>query len=125
VVTITKPAPDATLDANTVVQWTTSDIDGDDVGAAVQYSANGLTWNTIQADTSDDPVLLSPNRLPSSTSAILRVLVTDGVNTSVESVTGLTLGPSRLPSVAISHPHHAEEYRASTNVIRHGTAVDP
>ncbi len=126
VVTILSPAPGATLDGATVVQWTASDADGDLLRTLVQYSHNGgLTWRPLAANAQGSQLTLDADRLPSGDNAAIKVVVSDGLNTTEAQVTDLHLQPNRPPVVFIVSPQQNDSFRFASNVPLQGTAHDP
>lgn len=86
-VSLSYPNGGEMLHGQVLVQWTGSDLDGDDLTYALLYSPdNGLTWNTIAHDLEDSSYTWDTSDLPTGEQYIMRVLATDGFNTtSIES----------------------------------------
>ena len=71
------------LNQNVSLAWNATDADGDLLFFTVQYSAdNGVTWKTLKLDYLWQSVTLSSKMLHGSTTARLRVIASDGFNTS-------------------------------------------
>jgi hypothetical protein len=71
-------------DETRTVTWTGSDPDGDQVSYLVQYSTDGgSTWSTAAENWTANSLEMDTSRLAGSEGAIIRVLATDGVNTSM------------------------------------------
>jgi len=73
-----------------LINWTASDLDGDNLSYAVLFSAdNGSSYNTVVFDLNDtNNFLLNSNDLSDCSLCKVKVLVTDGVNTN-ESVSDI------------------------------------
>jgi hypothetical protein len=72
------------------INWSASDLDGDDLSYAVLFSSdNGETYNTVIFDYNETWFNLSSNNLQDSDKYLIKVLVTDGVLTN-ESIMNAT-----------------------------------
>lgn len=73
----------ANLSGNTNIAWTGSDVDGGTLSFQLQFSEDGgATWLPITPLGSSGSFDLDTTRLPSGAGRMLRVLATDGFNTS-------------------------------------------
>ena len=125
-VTITSPQAGDALTATSKVVWQASDPDGDDLEVIVQYSHDGNAWVTLDtlADVVSGELPIAVDYLASGSSAKIRLLVTDGLNTVVSGVESLSLEPNRFPEVAIQHPLLDGSYPSTGNVSFVGDAWD-
>lgn len=107
-IAITSPRPGARLGRRTVIRWRTSDRDTARARLAhrVAYSAdNGRTWIPVAArlDGRRDRLVLDARAFPASRrpTVLLRVDVSDGLNSSSATVRGLVnaIGLGQAPSV--------------------------
>lgn len=65
------------------VAWTASDADGDALIAQVHYSADGgQSWAPLGVNLSGRQLAVQASDLPGGANALVKVVVTDGVNTS-------------------------------------------
>lgn len=65
------------------VAWTASDADGDTLTAQVHYSADGgQSWAPLGVNLTGRALSVQASDLPGATHALVKVVVTDGVNTS-------------------------------------------
>ncbi|MBI4786749.1 MAG: PD40 domain-containing protein [Chloroflexi bacterium] len=81
-VTVTAPNGGETLNNQTTVQWTGSDVDGGPLYYAVLYSAdNGANWETLAADLTATNYAWNLSGLPVGSQYRVKVLATDGFNT--------------------------------------------
>ncbi len=124
-VTIASPAPGSTLAPGTVVAWNATDGDGDPLQANLQYSRNGVDWEPIAERLPGQAFTLDPSALGASTAGSLRVLVSDGMNTTAATVGGLVVGPNRPPRVHIVSPLDGQTFRRGAMLILSAAARDP
>lgn len=126
-VTITSPQPGNALDENTMITWNATDADGGELRAAVVYcDQEGQTVPLgLALDGAGGQFVLSPSHLPASDNALIRISVTDGLNTTVAEVVGLVLGPNRHPAARIVYPEDGDVYRAGAGVALRASVFDP
>ena len=120
--------PGETLDANSVVAWTATDADGDNLEAHVHYSHDGRLRRSLAAyvpGASGQLPLTKYAGLPASESGVITVVVSDGWNTTTAVVDNLIVSPNRLPSVSISAPVSGASIPVGANVVLAGGAYDP
>jgi hypothetical protein len=97
-----------TAAATITLNWTASDLDGDALSYALFYSADaGQTWRTIATDLTATSYTLDTTRLAGSSQAQLRLLATDGVNTSA-TLSGLFSVSPKAPQAVIVSPEAAD-----------------
>jgi hypothetical protein len=108
------------------VVWTASDPDPDDVlTATLLYSADGgMSWTSVASELTGSSHTLDLSGLPGSDDARLRILVSDGYHTAMD-----TSGPLEVanapPSVFIISPVHGSELESGSPVILEALAEDP
>ncbi len=103
-VTLTEPQPGAVSGDTMQISWTSGDLDGDQVKYMVEYSADaGQTWQTLAFNLADTGLTVKTADLPGSAQARVRVLASDGLNTTVAE-SGLLLVPTKAPRVTIVAP---------------------
>src|SRR6185503_2792326 len=67
------------------VIWQASDADGDQLTYSLLYSTDaGQTWQPLDTNIRESNYVLKLEELPGSNSALIRVIATDGVNTSMD-----------------------------------------
>jgi hypothetical protein len=99
-----QPGEDWGSDEFRTVSWTASDPDGGQLYYLVQYSTDGgTTWTTAAEDWTDQEFEMDASRLGGSDDAMIRVLATDGVNTSMAQSGPFTV-ERKAPLVWISRP---------------------
>lgn len=124
-VSITAPSGGQTLAGLQSLRWAVSDADSQQHVARVLYSPDdGTTWHTLVASLSDTELIADFDELPGSDTALVRVLVSDGVNTGVS-----TVGPIRVPRKApiaqVLSPEPDTIVGGSSTVFLRGEAFDP
>jgi hypothetical protein len=65
------------------LSWRAMDADGDAIRYSVQYSVDGSRWMAVATLVDKPSATIDFGALPGSDAALLRVIATDGVNTSV------------------------------------------
>jgi hypothetical protein len=104
--------------------WNAADPDGDLLRFTVQYSDDqGTSWTALKTDLPWQSLTLSSKLLPGSATAQLRVLASDGVNTTIAYSPVFNL-PKHAPMVTIQGlvPGQAVAYGALVNLF--GLALD-
>jgi hypothetical protein len=97
---IFEPKPDA---AKQTVRWEASDADDDPLTFSVEYSADGgQTWIPLNAGMTETAMEIDFQDLPGSDKALLRVLASDGVNTSEDRLTEPFRVPRKGPQIILS-----------------------
>jgi hypothetical protein len=122
---ITSPQPGTVLTSTLTVEWDAGDNDGDELSTSVLYSHDGGTsWVPLGAPKSGSRVVSSTADLAAGTSAMVKVMVSDGMNTASDSAGNLQLPPNRAPKVHISSPKEGDQYRWVSNVRLSADASD-
>ena len=76
-------ADGSTLSGSVPITWTGSDANGDSLAYQLQFSGdNGVTWTPLMPLDSRTSLTVDTTRLPSGPGRKLRILATDGFNTS-------------------------------------------
>jgi hypothetical protein len=104
--------------------WNATDPDGDLLWFTVQYSAdNGASWTALKIDFPWQSLTFSSKLLPGSTTAQLRVLASDGFNTTIAYSSVFSL-PKHVPMVTIQGlvPDQRVAYGTAVNLF--GLALD-
>ncbi len=103
------------------------DTDSDELTAIVQYSPdNGTTWQTLAIeDGRESPEAIDAGALTGADgTGTVRVLMTDGFNTTVDLATGLTV-PDRSPDPMIDVPSDGEVLPPGVTIFASGKGWDP
>jgi len=107
-----------------VLTWQGSDADGDALFSDVMYSPNaGQTWRPLITGIGTTTATIDPAQLEGSSTAMFRVIVTDGVHTAVAQTNAFTV-PAKAPLVRIVSPGMGECYLYGQTVALHGMARD-
>jgi hypothetical protein len=113
---------------NPVIVWNGQDNDGDVLHYMVQYSSRtnetGVpVWETIGTDLVGPELSVSLDRFAGSDNAMVRVLVTDGFNTSA-AVSPAFHVSNKPPKTRIISPDNNAIFEAGSRVVVLGTSFD-
>jgi hypothetical protein len=107
------------------VTWEASDADGDNLLSLIQYSPDaGVSWRVVQFDVEGLNAEIDVEALPGSTEALLRVCVSDGVNTTCDESDAVFTVPMKGPEVFITSPDDGLVFPSGEWVVMQGIAVD-
>ena len=107
------------------ITWTATDDDGDALHYVLQYSVDGgTTWTALATDLEEQSYTVDAGALAGSTSARLRVIATDGINTSQDDSDGVFTVESKPPTAAIASPVDGSWHLPGQPVILEGVATD-
>ena len=132
-IAIQQPVGGAQIADQLTIEWTASDADVDDrLLFTVQYSHDaGASWHTLALNRPGSPEpsnSLSLSNLgalhgSAANSALIRILASDGYNTSIATSQPFTL-KDRLPEPLISAPEAGQTIAAGQAVALSGGAID-
>ena len=126
-VSIQTPSNGATIGASLNLTWSGSDADGDSLFYTVQYSPDaGTTWLALATHMSAASLTLDDTgELPASFGGQgqIRVIASDGVNTGMDTLTGLSVEP-HAPQTFINSPTDQQIIRPGQQVLLEGMAID-
>jgi len=106
------------------LSWSSQDADDDLLIFVVQYSADdGATWRTIVGQYTWLDVRISTRLLPGSTTARLRVLATDGTNTTIATSDPFNLA-KHAPEPQIEGLYEGERLAFGQHIYLLGLALD-
>jgi len=125
-VTITYPTGGETLGGVETVTWTASDDDGDTLTFDLLFSAdNGQSWSAVTTGIQATSYGWDTTAAPGTVEGLIKVVATDGVNTT-EAVSAATFTvPDKSPQVLILSPPADAVYFLETPVTLAGQALDP
>lgn len=111
--------------ANVTVTWSASDADGDALSYSVGYSRDGgQSWQTLANDVGVKYITLPLHDLAGSTTALFRVIASDGVNTAVDASDSTFVVPGNAPLAFIESPATGSQYVLGQQVMLVGSAYD-
>jgi hypothetical protein len=114
----------ADTNGNTVLLWSASDSDSPELWYAVEYSTNGMSWQTLTVDLPQASFPVNWDVLPGSVTGRFRVTATDGVNTGAGYSQQDYLVTNKPPRVAILSPANASAFTTSHTVVFAGIGED-
>jgi hypothetical protein len=108
------------------ITWLADDPDEDTMLFTVQYSPDaGTTWQPLATNYHTTTLVLQDlGGIPGSSSALVRVIATDGVNTGSDTSDGTFQVETQPPDVHISTPVNWTVYPTGTQIIMMGGAFD-
>lgn len=107
------------------VTWSASDADGDALHFVLQYSTDGgTTWAALATNVEGRSYTIDAGMLAGSDAARLRVIATDGVNTSQDDSDGVFSVDGKPPVAAIASPVDGGWHLPGQPVILEGVATD-
>lgn len=115
------------IDRPTRIRWNTADPDGDAVTSALLYSHNGgNSWFVLDLFLTENHYDLDPSRIAGSRpgEGRLRLIASDGMNTSTAEIGHLTFAGSHPPHVEIIFPNDGDAFVALSPILLHGTTWD-
>jgi hypothetical protein len=122
---VIEPQTGDTITSTLLIEWAGSDLDGDPLRAIVEYSADaGSTWMPLRVQTLAQTVLVPTDGLAHSDSAAVRVTVSDGLNTTSETVANLLLPGNHAPEVSLLSPAAGDTFKEDGHVVFVATAYD-
>ncbi|HLK11491.1 MAG TPA: myxococcus cysteine-rich repeat containing protein [Candidatus Binatia bacterium] len=111
--------------ARTTLAWSASDADGDPLAFLVQYSRDGgTTWDTLAADWPATTLDIPLDRLPGTTTGLVRVVASDGFLSAAAVSAATFTVEDKAPAVRILPPTGAPVAGTQTVVLR-GEGRDP
>jgi hypothetical protein len=125
-VTVTFPnAPGLSLSGVQNISWTGSDPDGDPLTYSVLYSRdNGATWIGVGDGISGNSYPLDFSSLPGGTSALVKVMVSDGFRSAEDVADNPFSVANKPPTTAIVSPPTGASFPANTMVTLQGIGAD-
>jgi uncharacterized repeat protein (TIGR01451 family) len=111
-VTLLAPNGGEVITGTFTASWQASDLDGDALTYALQYSVDGgQTWMAITRGLTETTHTLSGLRLPGASHARLRVVASDGVLTARDVSDADFAVPNHAPQVRITRPEDGSRVR--------------
>ena len=109
----------------TTLSWNASDDNGDDLDFTVQYSVDGgNTWQVLSPGITESTVVISTSLLAGTTQGRIRVVASDGVNTSHDDSDGDFSVPFKPPELQLIAPQSFTSYEYGQTVGFQAEAYD-
>jgi len=125
-VVITHPNGGETLGGFFEARWNAGDADGDPLTFTLLYSRDaGETWHTVATGIQVGTYDVDAHLLAGSTAAMVKVLASDGVNTTADQSDGPFVLQDNRPQVTILQPGPGASFSQAGAVILAGAAFDP
>jgi hypothetical protein len=106
------------------ITWTAADADHNPLRYMIQYSADGgQTWMILAANLQDPTFTFDGDYLPGGKHGVIRVIATDGFNTTQVDSNQITVAP-KAPFVSIMSPTDASTYDFGTPVVLQAVGTD-
>jgi hypothetical protein len=107
------------------VTWAASDADGEMLHYAISFSPDGgASWIPLVLDTTESQWVIDAGRLPGTTSALIRVEVSDGFHTAMDVSDALFTVGRKKPQVFILLPDRDITITPGTPLWLQGYAYD-
>ncbi len=107
------------------VAWTANDEDGDALTANLSFSPDsGASWQTVLVGQADPQAELDTSLWQGTTQGMLRVQITDGVNTA-EDTTGPFTVPSKSPTLFVLSPENGTVVPPDQTIKLIASGYDP
>ena len=106
------------------ITWTASDLDGDPLTYSVLYSPDGNNWVPVGIATTATQLVVNAAELAGGIAARVRVLATDGVNTSSDDSDAAFAIGSKGPSAFILAPTGDVRFMSGTPLWLQGYGYD-
>lgn len=106
------------------ITWSATDADGDSLSYSVMYSQDGSDWIPVGGTVTEMQVTVSSGELPGSDMARVRVLASDGVNTSEDQSDDVFTVGRKPPWVSIMSPEDSAILLPGRPILLQGYAYD-
>ncbi len=107
------------------VAWNASDADGDPLTYDLLYSKDGgQSWAALAVNLTTNSYDWNTAKAPGTTNGLIRVLASDGVNTSQDDSDAVFTVAAKSPEVGILSPNDQATFVAERLVILDGEAYD-
>jgi hypothetical protein len=106
------------------ITWTASDADGDPLAYSVLYSPNGSDWLPVAAGITQTQVAVNAAELAGGNAARVRVLASDGVNTTADESDAPFTVARKAPQAFILSPERDITIAPGTPLWLQGYAYD-
>jgi hypothetical protein len=124
-VTVTYPNGGEFLSGEQTITWSATDVDGDILYFDILYSSDdGIKWSAIATDIEGTSYVWDTERTAGSNSALIRIIVTDGVNTVQDDSDSTFIVDKKSPEPVIISPENDTSFFAGKMILFRGDAYD-
>lgn len=106
------------------ISWAGNDTDGDSLTYSVFYSHDGSSWIPVGNSITETQITVDVANLPGGNNAKVRVLATDGVNTSSDESNAFFTVGTKAPQAFILSPNENITVPSESPLYFQGTAFD-
>ena len=107
------------------IEWESSDLDGDALTYVVQYSSDGgLHWSPLALHRSETSLEIDASNLAGAAQARLRIIASDGVNTTMDEADAEFSVAQKPPKSAILSPYEGQSFPVGEQALFMGAALD-
>ena len=107
------------------IAWSASDADGDTLAYTVQYSADdGATWKTLAVHATDQTLGINSSQLAATTQGLMRVIASDGLNTTTAQSSNNFIVLPHAPLVSIRAPMDGSTFIGDQQLFLDAVAYD-
>jgi hypothetical protein len=92
------------ISGDQVVSWEANDLDGDILFYSAEYTPDGINWTVLAADITSTQITVNTAFLAGGNAARVKIVATDGVNTSVDESDGTFMVGKKNPQIFIISP---------------------
>lgn len=105
--------------------WMASDLDSDTLSFTLLFSGDGGTsWEALVTGLTETHYTLNAAELPGSDQALVRVMASDGVNTTQDESKAVFSIQQKVPQVSILTPADQDHFELGTAVLLQGRGYD-
>lgn len=127
-VSFTAPSPTDVITNGAVITWTGSDADSDGLRYTLTYSWDaGTSSLPLVVDSTTTSFTLHTDFVPGSQSgeAEFAIRATDGMNTTIATVSNVTVDALKGPTIAIHSPVHGSSHMEESALVLAANVFDP
>jgi len=107
------------------ISWQATDPDGDALAFTVQYSPDdGQTWTALVTNTNSNTLKVDLANIQGSQNARVRVVASDGLNTSIDISDASFSVATKKPEAYIASPEDGKNYPSNQPIFFQGYATD-
>jgi hypothetical protein len=123
-VTVTSPNGGESWSGQKTITWTANDVDGGTLGYTIEYTPNDTDWYPIATGITTTNFIWDTSYSPGGTSARVRVIASDGINTSQDESNRTFRVTSKAPIASIVSPAEGVKVVSGSSVALSGVGSD-